>query len=332
MIATPGQIAQRGSFYFQLAGLVTAGVPIIQAMEMARNSGPRRQRAPLGAVLDRLQSGATLTEAFQASGKWMPVFDLTLISAGEQSGRLDAVFRSLGDHYQDRALLLRKMLSSLAYPVFILHFAVLVFPTRLLTGLFLNNGLEAFLQHKLLVLLPAYVVVFLLLFALQGGRGKNWRALMERLLHPVPLLGGARFSLALSRLSGALEALINAGVPIIRAWGIAADASGSHRMQRYVRAALPQMESGLTPSEILRQSRFFPELFQNLYASGELSGQLDTTLHRLHVHYREESTHKFQAIAEWTPKIIFLFVALGIGYQVISFYSGYFDQINKLGF
>jgi hypothetical protein len=40
---------------------------------------------------------------------------------------------------------------------------------------------------------------------------------------------------------------------------------------------------------------------------------------------------KLQNIASWTPKILFLFVALGVGYQIIQFYMGYFGQLNELG-
>jgi type II secretory pathway component PulF len=92
------------------------------------------------------------------------------------------------------------------------------------------------------------------------------------------------------------------------------------------------MEAGETPAETLRQSSVFPELFRSLYATGEVSGQLDSTLQRLHRHYEEQASQKFQNLAGWTPKLLFLLVAIGIGYQVITFYMGYFDQLNKVAF
>ena len=76
----------------------------------------------------------------------------------------------------------------------------------------------------------------------------------------------------------------------------------------------------------------FPELFRSLYATGEVSGQLDLTLQRLHRHYEEQAGQKFQNLAAWTPKLLFMAVAIGIGYQVVHFYTGYFDQLNKIAF
>jgi type IV pilus assembly protein PilC len=332
MTITPGQIARRADFYFQLANLIGAGVPIIQALEMMGKSSPRSYRKHLEIVVTKLNQGATFTQAIAQTGGWLPAFDHALFSAGEQSGRLDAALRTLGTYYQERATMLRKFLSAVAYPVFILHIAILIFPTTYLTGLFLNNGLNAFVIQKISVLLPIYVLTAVLIVAFQGNRGELWRALMERVTGFVPILGKARHELALSRLSAALEALLSAGVPIIQAWQYAAQASASKRLKSAVALAVPRMEAGVTPSETLRQSSVFPELFQSLYATGEVSGQLDSTLQRLHHYYEEQAGQKFQNLANWTPKLLFLLVAIGVGYQVVSFYSGYFNQLNQIAF
>jgi type IV pilus assembly protein PilC len=327
MTITPGQIARRADFYFQLASLIGAGVPIIQALEMLQRSVKRSYRERVEIIVGKLNQGATFTEALRATGGWLPAFDHALVSAGEQSGRLDGTLRSLGAYYQERASMLRRILSALAYPVFILHLAILIFPTSYLTGLFLNGGGMAFLRHKIQILVPIYLVIFVAIVAFQG----IWRGLLERLTGLIPILGSARHALALSRLSAALEALLSAGVPIIQSWQLAAEATASKRVKKAVASAIPKMEAGVTPSETLHDSSVFPELFRSLYATGEVSGQLDSTLQRLHRHYEEQASNSFQNLANWTPKLIFLFVAIGIGYQVINFYSGYFNQLNQLG-
>jgi type IV pilus assembly protein PilC len=331
MTLTPGQIARRADFYFQLASLIAAGVPIIQALEMLERSAARSYRDPIHKIVQQLNHGSTFTEAVLQTGGWLPAFDHALIAAGEQSGRLDRTLRSLGTYYQERASMLRRVLSGIAYPVFILHLAVLIFPTSYLTGLFLYNGGTAFLVHKLTILIPLYVALVFVVIAFQGNRGKTWRAVLERVTGVIPIVASARHALVLSRLSAALEALLSAGVPIIRCWELAAEATASKRMQNAVGRALPKMEAGMTPSETLRDSGLFPELFRSLYATGEVSGQLDATLERLQRHYEEEASGKLQNLANWTPKLVFLVVAIGIGYQVIKFYSGYFDQLNQIG-
>ena len=66
-------------------------------------------------LLDGLAKGATLAESLQPLD-WLPAFDLALIGAGEQSGRLDACFRMLADYYNDRARVIKQVISQLIYP------------------------------------------------------------------------------------------------------------------------------------------------------------------------------------------------------------------------
>jgi hypothetical protein len=61
-----------------------------------------------------------------------------------------------------------------------------------------------------------------------------------------------------------------------------------------------------------------------------VSGQLDDALRRLYRIYMESATTGLQRLATWLPKIIYLGVVLAIAYQIISFWTGYFDQINQL--
>ena len=113
----------------------------------------------------------------------------------------------------------------------------------------------------------------------------------------------------LSRLAAALEALLNAGVTIIQAWEMAATASGSPAILKAVLAWKPQVEAGQTPSEAVNASSQFPELFANLYHSGEISGQLDDSLRRLRDYYQEEGTRKLHLLAQWVPRFIYFVVA-----------------------
>jgi len=95
LIITPRQFTQRAELFQQLAQLTSAGIPIVRALEQIKRSPPARSfRAPLQRLLDELAKGATLAESLQ-SLDWLPAFDLALIGAGEQSGRLDICFRLL---------------------------------------------------------------------------------------------------------------------------------------------------------------------------------------------------------------------------------------------
>ena len=329
MIFTPGQLSRRADFYHQLGQLTGAGLGLIQALEQLRRNPPDRSyREPISRVLEQITDGDTLTGAMQRCGHWLPAFDLALLQAGEQSGRLDACFRLLADYYTDRARLARQMIGDLAYPAFLLHFAVFIFP---FAQFFTSGNLAAYLCQTLGVLLPLYAVVALVIFAAQSRHGEAWRACFESLLNPIPVLGAARRYLALGRLAAALEALLSAGVTIIEAWELAATASGSPALRRTVLGWRPLVNAGQTPAEAVSASGSFPGIFASQYATGEVSGQLDDTLRRLRAYYQEEGSRKLHAVARWTPRAIYLCVVVMIAYRIISFYTNYFNQVRDAG-
>jgi type IV pilus assembly protein PilC len=332
-ILTPGQFTHRAELYHQLAQLTSAGIGVVPALEQIKRNPPAASfREPLQHFLDELANGRTLADSMQHGG-WLPVFDTALIEAGERSGRIDACFRMLADYYNNRARVTKQAISQLIYPVGLVHVAAVVFLIVLpFAASQFNASLTWLFVKAALVLAPLYAITALMIYALQSKHGEPWRARLESLLRPVPLLGAARHYLALSRLAAALEALISAGVTVVEAWSLAATASGSPAFRRAAATWKPQLAAGQTPAELVRACPLFPETFANLYASGEVSGKLDETLRRLYTYYQEEGTLKLQLFATWTPRLAYCIVAAIIGYEVIKFYTGYFNAALNTGF
>lgn len=332
LILTPKNLDQRAEFYLRIAQLVSAGIPLIKALETTATSAPARSfRAPVQQIVSDLHSGATFHDALTRTGNWMPEFDIALLGAAEKSGRLDAVLRSLSEYYSNRARMMKQMISQLIYPVGLIHFAVFVFMIVLpFASSQFNASLFLLFAKAALALSPLYLVTGLLIYAMQGKHGEKWRAMIEAILHPIPLLGTARHYLALARLATALEALISAGVTIIEAWELAANASGSPAIRRIVLTWKPQLAAGRTPAEILSANPRFPEMFSNLYTTGEISGKLDESLRRLRQHYEEEGSRKLKTVAELVPRAIYFAVVLAIAYNIIKFYSGLYGSGSEL--
>jgi type IV pilus assembly protein PilC len=330
-LTTPRQFTQRAELFHQVAQLTSAGIPIIRALEQIKRSPPSRSyREPLQRLLEKLAQGATITESLQALD-WLPAFDLALIGAGEQSGRLDACFRMLADYYNDRARVIRQVISQLVYPVGLVHMAAFVFLIVLpFAHSQFNASLPLLCVRAAIILLPLYGAVGLMIYAMQSKHGETWRARIEAFLRVVPILGKARHYLALSRLAAALEALISAGVNVVEAWDLAATASGSPALRRAVAAWKSRVVAGQMPSEAISLCPLFPGTFANLYASGEVSGKLDDSLRQINRIYNEDGTRKLNAFATWMPRLIYMLVALLIAYEVVQFYLGYFNEINAV--
>ena len=329
IVISPGQLTRRAELYHQLAQLTVAGLPILRSLQQIERHPPSYSfRGPLRAAIREINEGYTFTEAIARTGKWIPSFDIALLEAGERSGRLDVCFRVLADYYTDRARMARQMISDLAYPLFLFHFAIFILPfADFFTG---KISVLIYTLKTFGVLIPVYVIGALLLYAGQGKHGEIWRSFVESILHPIPILGTGRRELALARLSMALEALINAGVSIIEAWELAATVSGSPQLRRTVHAWKSDVVAGQTPAEAITASGRFPDLFENQYHAGEISGKLDETLKRMRQYYQEEGSRKIHAVSQWVPRLIYVGVAFMIAWRIIGFYSTRISDMDKI--
>lgn len=325
LIITPSYLTQRSEFYHQLGSLTSAGMGLIPGLDMIRRSPPGRSyRAPLDQVHEDLVRGSTFAEALRARGKWMPYFDIALMEAGEASGRLDACLQLLAVYYKEQASLLKHIFSDLAYPAFILLFAMMIFPTSRLVALVWQGDVSGFIFSKLQTFTPLFILALFYVFLSQGNRSQFWRSTMETLAARIPVIGKARKHLALARFCAALEALVMAGVSVVQAWELAGDASGSPAVRQEVRRIVARVAGGDTPAEAIEESNVFPELFRSLYRTGEASGRIDDTLTRLHRHYQEDAFLKLKAFGQWVPRVIYLGILFLIGQQIVSFYVNYF--------
>jgi type IV pilus assembly protein PilC len=123
-----------------------------------------------------------------------------------------------------------------------------------------------------------------------------------------------------------LEALISAGVSIVEAWELAGAASGSPQLKWQLARWREQMNSGTTPAELVSRTRYFPEMFANLYHSGEVSGRQDEMLGRLRSYYEEEGFRRLRLFSRLMNGTIYGLIVLIVAWNVISFHIG---RINE---
>ncbi|MBT5926861.1 MAG: hypothetical protein HOH33_09595 [Verrucomicrobia bacterium] len=320
-----GHSAQQSEFYHQLGTMCEAGLTLPQSLEtLDRSKGFGSYQRRLKSWREAIGRGETFGEAVAHSKGDVPDFDLALLYAGENSGRLDDCFRSLSEYYKKRADNIRESRGILAYPAFVFHFAVLIIP---FPTLFQTGNVAAYLSSTLGILIPVYVLLFALSWAFNGTRALAWRRMIEAVLRFVPFLGAALKSLALSKFCLALESLLNAGVSVSGAWTTAAQASGSPALLAEVKSFPEAMDRGSTPSEWLETASFFPELFKMSYTNGETSGRLDENLTRLRKVYDQEGNRKLRMFSQWLPRLIYLGMVVALAYYIVSFWTGYYDGV-----
>jgi len=347
-MVTPGQLNRRAAFFEQLAAMIAAGVTLTKALEMAgKNRSIGVPRKVIQELTRHLQEGQTFTDAMQlVSGQqrgmevslkpnsacWLSDFDVALLSAGEESGRLDVTFKLLARYYVARAKIIRDTISGSMVTILTLHVFLLVFPIGFLQLFvlgFINNQFHEclpFILEKIAAFGLIYGTVGFLAFATQGQRGEGFRSAVEAVFNLIPGLRAAVKYLAVARLAMALDALLSAGVPVVRSWELAAGSCGSPHLKREIFKWTPQLESGITPADMVAQIPYFPDMFAQLYQSGEISGKTDETLERLHTYFEEEGFHKLQNFCRLLGYGLYFTMAIIAGIFIIRFWTQYFAQ------
>src|SRR6266566_191048 len=300
-------------FNQQLAALVRAGIPILQAISMLRKrAASARLRAVLGDVEDEIRGGSALSEAFANQGSIFPRIYTASILAGERSGALDDVLSRYVSYMRRNVALRRKIRGALAYPMFLLFasfcmvtfLAIYVVPrmSELFTG-FGNNlplptkivvGLSHWLAGNVVWFGPLVIgsaILLVLWSRTAGGKQK-----LDAFILKIPLAGKLVIQLSVAQATRSLATLLAGGITIVESWEIAAESITNRELRRRSSEILPMIREGRTFSEGLESAGWVPALALDMIGIGERSGSLREMLDEVAIFYDAESEVRLEQL------------------------------------
>ncbi len=323
-------LREKQSVYYELGQFLRSGVAPVQALESLLGETPAgRVRRFFQGLLDALRRGDTLPEAFAAVRPAIGEMELAVVSAASHGGRLDAAFRYLSGYFENLDHLRRELRKGVAYPLFQLHFGVLVLglPTLLTPG----GGAGVYLRQTLGFLLVFYLAVALLwMVGAAWVRAASRSVAADRALRTVPLFGALRRNTALGRFCAGYEIGLSAGVNVTEALFGAVRASGSAILQGAAAGVLPRVRAGEQVGASLAGTGAFPKELLRAMRLGEDTGHLDEELRRATGDYEAAAQRNLRALGSWLPKLIYLAVAGFLGYQIVKLWQGYVNVINTM--
>src|SRR5882672_6991497 len=236
-------------FNQQLAALIRAGIPILQAISMLRKrAASARLRVVLGDVEDQIRGGAALSQAFASQGGIFPRIYTASILAGERSGALDEVLLRYVTYMRRNVVLRRKIRGALAYPLFLLFasgcmvtfLTVYVVPrmSELFSG-FGNElptvtqivvGLSRWLSSNVIWFGPLVIVSAALLYI--WSRTPRGRLQLDALVLKIPLAGNLIVQLSVAQATRSLATLLAGGITLVESWEIASESITNLELRR----------------------------------------------------------------------------------------------------
>jgi len=300
-------------FNQQLAALLRAGIPILQAITMLRRRATApRLRAVLESVEEAIRGGAALSQAFADQGAMFPRIYTASILAGERSGALDEVLSRYVNYMRRSVGLRRKIRGALAYPAFLLFacLGMVVFLTTFvvprMSDLFAGFGNNLPMVTTIVLALSGWmmrnalwVVPLLAVSSVAGGiwsRTASGRLMIDRTVLRIPLAGKLVVQMSTAQASRSLATLLAGGITIVESWEIAAESITNVELRQRSLAILPLIREGRTFTESLETAKWMPELAVDMIGIGERSGSLREMLDEVATFYDAESEVRLEQL------------------------------------
>lgn len=293
-------------FSRQLAVMVSAGVPLVRALEvMIRQTGNRRLQRMVGEIASNVRGGVRLSSALASYPDVFDNFYINMVRTGETSGKLDDVLNYLADEQEKNYDLMSKITGAMIYPAFILVavvvviFIMMTFVVPKLTAVLTESGVALplptrlmigaanFMSHSwvLLLILVILLVIFLPLWVRKSRIG---RFLWDWLKLKIPVLGNLFQKVYIVRFTRSLSTLLVGGVPLNLALKIVADVVANSIYRDLILQTVKAVEDGYSISTVFANSKEVPQMLSQIMAVGEQTGQLDAVLDRMANFYARE--------------------------------------------
>lgn len=332
-------------FTRQLATMLKAGVPLLQAFEIvARGHSNARFARLMMDVKGRVESGSSLSQAFREYPKHFDALYCNLVAAGETSGMLDGILDRLATYKEKILALKSKIKSALFYPMAVITVAIavvwviMVWVIPSFKKVFAAFGANLPAPTLMVIAVSDFFVSYwwlmlgiivgtLFFFFFMMRRSEAFRYAIDRILLRIPIIGPVVEKATIARWTRTLATMFTAGVPLVESLDAVAGASGNAVFVTGTRKIQTEVSTGTSLTNAMHNTGIFPTMVLQMTQIGEESGSLDGMLTKVAEFYEREVDDAVSALTSLLEPIIIVFLGIVIGGLVVAMYL----PIFKLG-
>jgi type IV pilus assembly protein PilC len=324
-------------FSRQFATMINAGMSMLRTLTiLSEQSDSVELKRVLTHVKADLESGNSLSAAFQKHPRTFPPLMVSMVRAGEQGGFLDLSMRQIADTFESEVKLRGKVKSAMTYPVVVLVMAVLlvtamlIFVVPVFSGLFKSLGgqlpfatqvlVDASNGMKYIAPLMALTTVLAAYLWRKHGKSEQVRNFVDPLKLKIPVFGKLFQKIALTRFARTLGTLLRSGVPVLAALDITSETTGNVVIGRAIKDVAESVKTGETISGPLRNHPVFPSMVVHMMASGEETGALDEMLGKIAEFYDEEVETMTESLTALIEPLMIAFLGTIVGGMIVALY------------
>lgn len=332
-------------FTRQLATMMKAGVPLLQAFDIVGRGNPNPSVTKLlNDIRTDVETGTSLSAAFRKHPLYFDNLYCNLVEAGEAAGILESLLDRLATYMEKTEAIKSKIKSALMYPTavvvvaFVVVAVIMIFVIPAFKQVFTSFGADL-PAPTLFVMAVSEVFVkwWWLIFSSIGGgiyffmqawkRNEKMQKFMDRVLLKVPVFGALIEKSCIARWTRTLATMFAAGVPLVEALDSVGGASGNSLYADATTRIQQEVSTGTSLTAAMQNANLFPSMVIQMTAIGEESGSIDHMLGKAADFYEAEVDEMVAGLSSLMEPIIIVFLGTLIGGIVVSMYL----PIFKLG-
>ena len=334
-------------FNIQLSKMIQVGLPLLTALDtLARQTVHPTLRNAVADVSKQIEAGASFSEALARHPGVFSTLFISMVRAGEVSGKLDEILSRLATFAKHQAELRNQLQTALTYPVLlvIVSLGVMGFLMLGIIPKFMKIFFEAGVPlpaptqflYSISLLLRRYGIALIGLLMVGGWllqrvvRTPAGRRRWDALLLKAPLFGDLVRKASLSRLARTLETLFSSGVPVLESLSIAEQTCGNVIIAEACQAAQTSVREGGTMADPLEASHQVPPMVVQMIRVGEASGTVDHMLAEIADHYDELIRHQLKRITALIEPFFLMIIGGMVALIMASILLPLFRMVNVI--
>lgn len=334
-------------FTRQLASMLASGLTLMQALVIMRDQMKGSAMADIvESIVADVENGKTLSNGIERYPTIFTPIYIALIRTGEASGLLDKVLTRLADNLEKQEALRQTIRGALLYPIIVVIMMIvvtivmLIFVIPQLSVLYGNLNLELPLQTQMVVASSEVVSKFwpiiavLLLFGLYSFR--RWykkddgRRIVDGYLLKLPIFGKLLTQSMMTEFSRTFGLLIGSGALVVDSLMKSADVVGNIHYKDAIVLVAKRVEKGITISDAMHASSFFPPYLIQMARIGEQTGKLDDALVKTSEYYEREVNQTVKTLTTLMEPLIMMMLALGVGFLIFAVITPIYNLLSSI--
>ncbi|MGE5794210.1 MAG: type II secretion system F family protein [Bacteroidota bacterium] len=338
------------NFCFHLEQLSSSGVPLVEGLTDLRDSVDNpRFREVISGLIEGIQGGQNLSGALSNYPEtFSPVFR-ALVKAGEDTGRLPDVLRSLVENLKWEDELRAQTKKLVMYPLFVgvvvlgVTFFLMVYLVPQMVSLIKTMGQTLPLHTRLLIAVSNFLVSYwwavilapvALFFGIKFAAQTNpvMRYRLDALKLRLPVIGPILRKIILSRFASVFALMYSSGITILDAIRSSEETTGNVVIQEALHNVGQEIGEGKNVTAAFQDAGMFPPLVVRMLRVGEGTGALDTALANVSYFYNREVREGIAKIQVMIEPTLTVMMGLLLGWVMLSVLGPIYDMISKLKF